>query len=42
MDKSLPIWQYNEQEKQVLRKELGLKDNIKYFIFIGRFSKEKS
>lgn len=39
---SLPIWQYNEQEKQVLRKELGLKDNIKYFIFIGRFSKEKN
>jgi glycosyltransferase involved in cell wall biosynthesis len=39
---SLPIWQYNEQEKQTLKKELGLKENIKYFIFIGRFSKEKN
>lgn len=39
---SLPIWQYDEQEKQTLRKELGLKENIKYFIFIGRFSKEKN
>ncbi|WP_418409963.1 glycosyltransferase [Alistipes sp.] len=39
---SLPIWQYNETEKKSLRKEFGLKDGIKYFIFIGRFSPEKN
>lgn len=39
---SLPVWQKDETERQNLRKEFGLKDGMKYFIFIGRFSKEKN
>jgi glycosyltransferase involved in cell wall biosynthesis len=39
---SLPVWQYNEVEKELLRKEFGLNLNMKYFIFIGRLSKEKN
>ena len=39
---SLPIWKRNEIEKSELRKALGLKNDMKYFIFIGRFSKEKN
>lgn len=39
---SLPVWQLRQEEKDALRNELGLKENIKYFIFIGRFSKEKN
>lgn len=39
---SLPIWHYNTKEKSLLRKEFGLKEGVKYFIFIGRFSKEKN
>lgn len=39
---SLPIWCGNESDKFNLRHKLGLNDDIKYFIFIGRFSKEKN
>lgn len=39
---SLPVWKFSQEEKDVLRKEFGLKGNVKYFIFIGRFSKEKN
>lgn len=39
---SLPLWDKNIEQKKVLRKRFGFKDNIKYFIFIGRFSKEKN
>ena len=39
---SLPIWQKDEDEKQKLRHLFGLKDGMKYFIFIGRFSQEKN
>lgn len=39
---SLPIWENDEVQKQAIRNKLGLKDNIKYFIFIGRFSFEKN
>lgn len=39
---SLPVWIKNKEEKEKLRAEFGLKDNVKYFIFIGRFSKEKN
>lgn len=39
---SLPLWKRNLQEKQALRKELGLQEGIKYFIFVGRFSQEKN
>lgn len=38
---SLPIWQGTEELKFSTRKKLGLKNDIKYFIFIGRFSEEK-
>lgn len=39
---SLPIWKQDNHEKTLLRQEFGLKDGIRYFIFIGRFSKEKN
>ena len=39
---SLPVWIKDKEQKEKLRKEFGLKDNVKYFIFIGRFSKEKN
>lgn len=39
---SLPIWKYDESEKERLRNEFGMKKELKYFIFIGRFSKEKN
>ena len=39
---SLPKWEHDIKEKNRLRSEFGLKSNIKYFIFIGRFSKEKN
>lgn len=38
---SLPLWKEDLQQKAELRKQLGLKDGVKYFIFIGRFSNEK-
>lgn len=38
---SLPLWNKDLSQKKTLRKERGLKDNVKYFIFIGRFSNEK-
>ena len=39
---SLPVWNFSQQEKESLRAEFGLKKDVKYFIFIGRFSKEKN
>lgn len=39
---SLPVWHFDENEKKRLRNEFNLKHNIKYFIFIGRFSQEKN
>lgn len=39
---SLPVWNRNDEEKRKLREEFGLKNSVKYFIFIGRFSKEKN
>lgn len=39
---SMPIWKTDEQEKELLRQEFGLKKDVRYFIFIGRFSKEKN
>lgn len=39
---SLPIWQRSADEKFTLRKQLGLRDDLRYFIFIGRFSQEKN
>jgi len=39
---SLAIWEGNLTYKKELRHKLGLKDGVRYFIFIGRFSKEKN
>ena len=39
---SLPIWKRDEEEKIRLRHQFGMKDDIKYFVFIGRFSQEKN
>lgn len=39
---SLPLWDTVPQQKQHLRKILGLKEDVQYFIFIGRFSFEKN
>lgn len=39
---SLPVWNTDLRQKQQLRKALGLKEDIQYFIFIGRFSYEKN
>lgn len=38
---SLPLWQRDDNERQRIRRDLGLRDDIRYFIFIGRFSAEK-
>ena len=38
---SLPLWKKDELQKEDLRKRFGLKEEVKYFIFIGRFSNEK-
>lgn len=38
---SLPVWKENIEQKFELRKRFGLRDDVKYFIFIGRFSHEK-
>lgn len=38
---SLPLWNGDSPKKAQLRKQFGLKDDVKYFIFIGRFSHEK-
>lgn len=39
---SLPIWEYDIKQKMELRHKFGMKDEIKYFIYIGRFSQEKN
>lgn len=39
---SLPIWKRDIVEKENLRFKLGLRKDLKYFIFIGRFSQEKN
>ena len=38
---SLPLWKKNIEQKNALRRKFGLKDGVRYFIFIGRFSNEK-
>lgn len=39
---SLPVWKDDEEQKKTLRRQLNLKEEMKYFIFIGRFSHEKN
>lgn len=38
---SLPVWKEDLSQKSKLRRLFGLKEDVKYFIFIGRFSHEK-
>lgn len=38
---SLPVWKHDENQKQTIKDKLGLKQEVRYFIFIGRFSYEK-
>lgn len=38
---SLPLWAEDSKQKDELRKRFRLKNDVKYFIFIGRFSNEK-
>lgn len=38
---SLPLWKKDSNQKTMLRQKFGLKGDVKYFIFIGRFSNEK-
>jgi glycosyltransferase involved in cell wall biosynthesis len=39
---SLPVWNRNEEQKKRLRKKYHLCEHVSYFIFVGRFSKEKN
>jgi glycosyltransferase involved in cell wall biosynthesis len=39
---SMPIWNRDQKRRANIRKKLEMKENIKYFIFIGRFSPEKN
>lgn len=39
---SMPVWQYNLEEKKHLRRQLGLDENKLWFLFVGRFSEEKN
>lgn len=39
---SLSVWEENSIQKSELRRKLGLQEDKKYFIYIGRFSAEKN
>lgn len=39
---SMPVEKINREEKENLKTALGLKSDLRYFIFVGRFSKEKN
>jgi len=39
---SLPVWHGDKKERKQMRDKYRLRDDIKYFIFVGRFSKEKN
>lgn len=39
---SMPMWEYDEEEKRVLRQELGMDVDKTWFLFVGRFSEEKN
>lgn len=39
---SLPVWNNDQEKRKQLRKTLGLRDDLLYFIFLGRFSAEKN
>jgi glycosyltransferase involved in cell wall biosynthesis len=39
---SLPVWNRDEEQKKQLRAKYHLRQDVRYFIFVGRFSKEKN
>ena len=39
---SLPVWNYNSHEKQLLKERLGLDETKKWFLFIGLFVEGKN
>ncbi|MBE6333908.1 MAG: glycosyltransferase [Bacteroidales bacterium] len=39
---SLPLWKRDNKQKAIMRKQLGMRSDLQYFIFIGRFSQEKN
>lgn len=39
---SLSVWEENSEQKSEIRRKLGLREDKKYFISIGRFSAEKN
>lgn len=39
---SLPLWKRDKVQKALMRKKLGLREDLRYFIFVGRFSQEKN
>ncbi|MDR1200773.1 MAG: glycosyltransferase [Tannerellaceae bacterium] len=39
---SLPVWNRNEVQRKQLREKYHLCESVSYFIFVGRFSKEKN
>ena len=39
---SMPVWEYDEREKKLLRQELGMADDKTWFLYVGRFSEEKN
>ena len=39
---SLPVWKRDEKRKQELREKFNLAKDVRYYIFIGRFSEEKN
>lgn len=39
---SLPVWTGDGEQRNHIRKQLGLKEDVRYFLFIGRFSREKN
>jgi glycosyltransferase involved in cell wall biosynthesis len=39
---SWPVWSRNEAQKKQLREKYHLREHVRYFIFAGRFSKEKN
>lgn len=39
---SMPVWGYDEKEKNQLRQQLGMEDCKIWFLYVGRFSEEKN
>ncbi len=39
---SLPVWTGDEERRKLIRNQIGLREDVRYFLFIGRFSREKN